>query len=445
MSDEPQFNLDFDPILLEQELAAGAPLTVEASPTTEAPPDRAAPVVVVQYRNRGLPPILLFPATLILSLGMFAAYHVLFVSPRQRELQDQARAAALAASAASRPEEPKAELKAAAPDLGASALSLDGQPLFPGFSTLPAISPNPDAARVAAKPVAPPEPAKKEPEPARENPPAKSVAAPMVDAGPALSPFDELNGGLVDSPVARVDGPAVNEGPAPEPRKDAAVKDEPPREIAMSPPPAVPKDVAEPVADKPAVDERPTPTPEEMQRALEAEVEARRAAREEQDRMKEEARAQVENEAQDRVESERSMFREELKRIVASGGATAGQEIDELCDKFGRTYSGDLKAQVLGFRSRFHGKVSRDVEVRMLRSLGVPEAGILDYLANMLHKTIGMRNGPRDSDGVRVRAAQLLLRMPLLSNPALGAGAPASPARRRQAPAARGAIAGPAR
>ena len=112
MSDEPQFNLDFDPILLEQEPAAGAPLTVEASPTTEAPPDRTATVVVVQYRNRGIPPILLFPATMILSLGMFAAYHVLFVSPRQRELQDQARAAALAAPAASRPEEPKAELKA---------------------------------------------------------------------------------------------------------------------------------------------------------------------------------------------------------------------------------------------------------------------------------------------------------------------------------------------
>jgi hypothetical protein len=446
MSDEPQFNLDFDPLLLEQELAAAAPSAADAPAEVEPPPAQAAPVVVVQYRNRGLPPILLFPATLILSLGMFAAYHVLFVIPRQRELQEQARAAALAASAAAPPAPPKVDFEPDEPFPGAKALSLDGQPFFPGFDPSSGIVPVPDAARIVAKPVASPEPAAKEPEPAGETAVVKAVAAPVVDGGSAPSPFGELNGGPASPPEAVAEAPAAKEAPAPATPKDAEAKAEPPREVAMSPPPEVPKDVAEPVADAPEVDDRPTPTPEEMQRALEAEVEARRAERDEQVRMKAQARAQVEAEAQNRVESERSLFREELKRIVSAGGPTAGQEIDELCDKYGRTYGGELKAQVLGVISRHHGKVTRDVEVRLLRSLGVPEPGILDYLAQMLHRTtMNRRNGAHDSDGVRVLAAKLLLRMPLLSNPAVGVGAPASPSRRRQAPAARGAIAGPAR
>jgi hypothetical protein len=442
MSDEPQFNLDFDPLLLEQELAAAAPSAADAPAEVEPPPTQAAPVVVVQYRNRGLPPILLFPATLILSLGMFASYHVLFVTPRQRELQEQARAAALAASSAVPPAAPKVDVEPDEPFPGANALSLDGQPFFPGFDPSSGVVPVPDAARIVAKPVAPPEPAGKEQEPAGEPAVVKAVAAPVVAGGSAPSPFNELNGGPARLPGDVAEAPAAREAPAPAAPGDAEAKAEPPREVAMSPPPDVPKDVA----DAPAVDDRPTPTPEEMQRALEAEVEARRAVREEQARMKQQARAQVEAEAQDRVESERSLFRDELKRIVSAGGPTAGQEIDELCDKYGRTYGGELKAQVLGVISRYHGKVARDVEVRLLRSLGVPEAGILDYLAQMIHRTkMNKRNGAHDPDGVRVLAARLLLRMPLLSNPAVGVGAPASPARRRQAPAARGAIAGPAR
>ena len=45
----------------------------------------------------------------------------------------------------------------------------------------------------------------------------------------------------------------------------------------------------------------------------------------------------------------------------------------------------------------------------MLRDLGVPEPGILDFLANDLHRYINSRNGPRDSNEVRVNAAKQLL------------------------------------
>lgn len=416
MSEDPQFNLETDLLIPDQE-----PESESESPT------QAAPVVMIQYRNRGVPPVLLFPTTLILSLGMFAAYHYLFVSPRQRELQEQARAQAASLAAVSKPEVD--EVKSPPPPL--MGLSLDSQPLPSDFLLPPSTAKDPEATRVVAKPVG--------------------------DPNAELSIWAELNGESAEPVLAKSDAPAVQPALVAEPSKEAAPslamgfgkpsdepRNEPPKDLALGPEPAAPKDVLEPNDVKPAAAavEAPTPTPEEMQRALEAEAEAKRIEREAQARMKDQARAQVENQAQDRIEDERALFREELKRIVAAGGAGAGQEIDELCDKFGRTYSGDVKAQVLGLLSQYHGKVSRDIEVRMLRSLGVPEPGILDYLANNLNRSINSRNGPRSPDEVRVTAAKQLLRTKLLSNPVMGAGAPT---RARQPQAARGAVSRPAR
>ncbi|APW60364.1 hypothetical protein [Paludisphaera borealis] len=425
MSEDPLFNLETDPLVPDEEL--------ESEPSAQA---QVPPVVMIQYRNRGIPPVLLFPTTLILSLGMFAAYHYLFVAPRQRELQEQARAQAASLAVATKTE--AEEIKPPEPPL--MALSLDSQPLPPGFQFPTPIVKDADATRVVAKPVGDPE------------------------AEPSI--WDQLNAESEKPTVAKSEVPAAVVAPslATEPRKETAPslaigatrppdvpKIEPPKEVALGPAAAAPKDVVKPDDVKPAAvaapveTPPPTPTPEEMQRSLEAEAEAKRIERDEQAKIKDLARIQVENEAQDRVEGERSLFREELKRIVAAGGSGAGQEIDELCDKFGRTYSSDLKAQVLGLLSRYHGKVSRDIEVRMLRSLGMPEPGILDYLANNVHRSINSRNGPHSPDEVRVAAAKQLLRTKLLSNPAMGVGAPAAPTRVRQPQAARGAVSRPAR
>ncbi|MDR3618132.1 MAG: hypothetical protein P4L85_02190 [Paludisphaera borealis] len=427
MSEDPLFNLETDPLVPDEEL--------ESEPSAQP---QAPPVVMIQYRNRGIPPVLLFPTTLILSLGMFAAYHYLFVAPRQRELQEQAREQAASLAAATKPEAD--EIKPPEPPL--MALSLDSQPLPPGFQFPTPIVKDSDATRVVAKPVDDP------------------------DSGPSI--WDQVNGESEKPTVAKSEVPAaavaVAPSPATEPRKEPAPspavvsagppdvpKIEPPKEIALGPAAAAPKEVVKPDDVKPTdvaapvETPPPTPTPEEMQRSLEAEAQAKRIERDEQAKIKDLARIQVENEAQDRVEGERSLFREELRRIVAAGGSGAGQEIDELCDKFGRTYSSDLKAQILGLLSRHHGKVSRDIEVRMLRSLGMPEPGILDYLANNLHRSINSRNGPHSSDEVRVAAAKQLLRTKLLSNPAMGVGAPAAPTRVRQPQSARGAVSRPAR
>jgi len=52
----------------------------------------------------------------------------------------------------------------------------------------------------------------------------------------------------------------------------------------------------------------------------------------------------------------------------------------------------------------------------MLRLYGVPEAGILDFLANEIHFLINTPNGPRDSNEVRIDAAKQLLSLKLVKD-----------------------------
>ena len=52
----------------------------------------------------------------------------------------------------------------------------------------------------------------------------------------------------------------------------------------------------------------------------------------------------------------------------------------------------------------------------MLRLHGVPEAGILDFLANEIHHMVNSRNGPRDSNDVRIDAAKQLLSIKLVKD-----------------------------
>ncbi len=422
MTENPEFDLDAE--LLSAELAPRPePETEPSAP----PPSQAAPVVMIQYRNRGLPPVLLFPTTLILSLGMFAAYHYLFVAPRQRELQEQARRQASAAWVAAANVESAEDVEPSPPLMG---LSLDSQPLPPGFQ-LPLPPPtfeDSETTRVAAKPVDAPGPNDPPAEPAAPKPNAPAaVESATVAVEPSAEPAPPPPIGLdPSSAVADVEQPRPGE-----------------KEDASPLPPAAPTEV---VKEEPAVatvatlEPKPSPTREEMMQALEAEAAANRAARVEQNQAREQARAQVETEAQDRVEAERELFHDALKRILDAGGpaSDAGQQINALCDQFGRHYGGDLKAQVLGALSRFHGKISRDNEIKMLRSLGVPEAGILDYLANVLERrSINSRNGPGSPDEVRVMAAGQLLRAKASPRPLRG-GAPApAPAQhvRRSRPA----------
>jgi hypothetical protein len=126
--------------------------------------------------------------------------------------------------------------------------------------------------------------------------------------------------------------------------------------------------------------------------------------------LKERARDEVDAESQAKVEDQRIEFRRQLSQLVQSGKKQAGKDIDELCDQFGRVYSPELRAEVTHELKRFQGRLTREAKVRLLREFGVPEAAILDFLANEVDRYYrNSRNGPRDEDEVRLSAARLLL------------------------------------
>jgi hypothetical protein len=157
----------------------------------------------------------------------------------------------------------------------------------------------------------------------------------------------------------------------------------------------------------------PLPDRSELMAEIEREAESRKAELQKQQELKEHAREVVDAESLRRLEEDRVAFRRELAEILRAGGKEAGQKIDDLCNRYGRNYDPVTRARVTYLLRHTPGRVSRETRVRQFRSYGVPEPGILDYLANELHHLINTRNGPRHPDDVRVSAARQLLRIKL--------------------------------
>jgi hypothetical protein len=104
---------------------------------------------------------------------------------------------------------------------------------------------------------------------------------------------------------------------------------------------------------------------------------------------------------------ERLRFREELKIALQQGGNQAGTEIDKLLQQY--RYNGNDDKLKQASRTWFFGRISRPAKVRWIRSLDLPESVFIDFLSVDLERLIGARNGPRDMNDVRVRAAKILL------------------------------------
>ena len=121
-------------------------------------------------------------------------------------------------------------------------------------------------------------------------------------------------------------------------------------DLARGPEPTLPVEDVGAIDPADLTHEEPTPpSREEMIQVLQDEASAKRAQQEELLRRKDEARSRVEADAQLRVENERVAFRRALHEIVSAGGAGAGQQIDDLCNQFGRNYSDAIRAQVTGY------------------------------------------------------------------------------------------------
>lgn len=424
MTDSQRIDLEADfPTDFDAELDVDATPTAQGDPSTvaEAGPDPVAepkpdapPVVVIEYRNRGIPPILMFPLALVVSLAMFAAYHILVIRPKNQELREAAIRAGKVAAGLSE----KAPAGADDPESTSGSLAglpmpltLESQPLPPGFQ-LPPPSFNASPPIVVAPPAsAAPKADPGGGEPANPNGEAAPEAEAVAKAKPNKPPLAVGFARPTDKPAA----PVVEVPPAPEPAAKDEPEDEgapkPIAEIALAPKPDILVEPPTPPADEElAANEPPPPSRDEMIEALQNEAQAQAVHQDELLRRKQEARARVEAEAQQRVEDERTAFRRALYDIVTSGGVDAGQRIDQLCNQFGRNYSDEIRDRVTAYLTRVHGRISRESEIRLLRTLGVPEPGILDFLANGVKVSLNSRNGPRNPDEVRVMAAKQLLR-----------------------------------
>jgi hypothetical protein len=395
MNDEAELNLDTDH--LEE--------VIEAPPASQ-------PVVVIQYRNRGVPwsrVVVLLAMVAFCSAGL---YHRL--SSRRRSYDPPP----------ARTEGTVAPSPAPAKDASEVVLALNSQPLSPAAA--PALaSPSPST------PAAPSKPPTQGPATAPLPKPEKSAeaASPKVEAAKPDSTQPKTE---PSQPKAEPSQPRSQ--PAPESRSSAAPifvvrapsQDDanPFAELDISrtspgepdPRPSSPPQDATP--DTQVADNRPAPTKDELLRDIKAEAAEKRQELNQIRNLKDRARDELAAQAQDQVEDERVTFRRELDEILHSKSRTAGQEINTLCDKYGRNYDPALKEKVSRAFRLTSNRMTTEGKMSLLRRYGVPEPGILDFLANEIaHGLLGSRNGPRTPDQVRVLAARRLIDTRLTKSP----------------------------
>src|SRR5271166_5644314 len=405
----------------------------------ESPPP-AQPVVVIQYRTRGVPWYLVLPLLVLVPLGAVAVYHRVssrvrypLVPPPSADQSTRKAAERQAVPGALSEASVSAALQglpsASIGDWGAP-LALNSQPIAPG--SLPAVLPAP-APAAKADLTKPASPAAATPAATKEGEPSKSAgssdlakAAPGVtvastpppattlvkEPGPqaaATTPVDATRPAPRGTVAIGFSVPADNDSPFAEldisRRLPASTPDQ--EQAAASNGPAA--------ASDPSPDRQPQPTQDQLLQDIQAEAAEKNAELKQRRDLKDRAREVVDSESQARVEDERAAFRRDLREAIKLSRKEAAIQIDDLCNRYGRNYSDELRSKARYLLQRC-GKMSREAKVRMLRFHGVPEPGILDFLANEIHHMINSRNGPRDSNEVRIDAAKQLLSIKLVKD-----------------------------
>ncbi|MBV8130329.1 MAG: hypothetical protein JO114_21985 [Planctomycetaceae bacterium] len=405
----------------------------------ESPPP-AQPVVVIQYRTRGVPWYLALPLLVLVPLGAVAVYHR--VSSRVRyPLVPRPSADQSTRKAAERQAVPgalsEASVNAALQGLPSASivdfgapLALNSQPIAPG--SLPAVLPAPAAKADLTKPASP---AAATPAATKEGEPSKSAgssdlakAAPGVTVASTPPPAATL----VKEPGPQAAATTPVDATRPAPRGPVAIgfsvpaaDDSPFAEFDISRglPAGSTTDQEKTAASNgpaaasdPSPDRQPQPTQEQLLQDIQAEAAEKNAELKQRRVLKDRAREVIDAESQARVDDERAAFRRDLREAIKLSRKEAATQIDDLCNRYGRNYSDELRSKARFLLERYGGKMSREAKVRMLRFHGVPEAGILDFLANDIHFMINTRNGPRDSNEVRIDAAKQLLRIALVKD-----------------------------
>jgi hypothetical protein len=424
---------------------------LEVDPLDDAPEPSppAKPIVLVQYRNRGVPLWLFIPLVIIVPMSVIAIYHrVVVVGARTQEALarqaferqvDRGQDVVLH-PAVSKPSEP---------------LALNSQPFVPETAPVapipaPRSTTRSDSIRGASAPpmgtAAPASPisvAARAPDVAAVKS-SDSGSQKQISAQPKTGAGAVPVAGLASMPTATENPPAAagktTQLPAQSILQNPMIQLRPPGKAATPTEVAEPivatdkasnqgkeslKDSHSPMAVKsvkangePAsvfdvgsgngevveVKPEPLPTKEESVRQI-----ANEAAKKQAEIDKYDAKQQAEFHAM--RQSERVKFRDELRNALHSFGDQAGPEIDKLAKRYG--YEFDRQKQFRADYAWKHTRMTTREKVRLTRSLDLPETAILHFLSDQLAQQIGKRDGPRNRNEARIRAANLLLRYEL--------------------------------
>jgi len=115
------------------------------------------------------------------------------------------------------------------------------------------------------------------------------------------------------------------------------------------------------------------------------------------------------------VYEERVKFRGKVKEALSLNIVQAGLEIESLSRQDRQDRDPDKLAQAR--KAWFFKRMTLQAKVKLVRSLGLHESVILEFISTDLRPLIGTRNGPRDLNEVHVRAARLLLNHDLPAQP----------------------------
>ena len=440
-------------------------------------PEPAQPVVVVQYRNRGVSPWLAVPFVFVVTAAALYVYHRTVVerfrvqaaedrqflakkieteralmplvresTPSKAVLPEPSTAAesanavdvlhATPGSATATTEDTQPESKAGTDSKSPPTSVANGNAVAglaqarPGDSNAPA-----GAGAVQPADTSPAPPASVA---AEEDPPAGTLEKPgaLITRSAVPDPFDEP-GTVPNAPIpndaarknALANGP--NRGPAGGGSPEKPGREGPGPGAANVPPAAGQRtdgiDAGAP-ATKPegqigAQPLAPLPTKEETERAINAEAGKREA----------ELKSRVEDRGLELLGQrigEQLKFREELRGVLKAKRKEAGPDIEKLNKRYDFDVEPEKKAQA--WHIWRHGRLTTRDKLRKARELGLPDTTILQFMCASLDETIGTRNGPRDHYEVWVKAAEQLLRneppqIPTAARSGTDAGAGALP------------------
>ncbi|MBX6315069.1 MAG: hypothetical protein IRY99_19465, partial [Isosphaeraceae bacterium] len=110
--------------------------------------------------------------------------------------------------------------------------------------------------------------------------------------------------------------------------------------------------------------------------------------------------------------AERIAFRKELTQILRRLGSRAAPKIRELGQRYTRSTIPEIEDRV----AKAYGKLPQNDylgRIAAARHYGLPEIRILDDLARVQTLNIVARNGPRNEDDALIRAARMLLAIPV--------------------------------